>query len=89
MERLIQDDKLTGVKNALFQGQKIQAIKLHRKSTGSGLAEAKDAIEKLEAQLRSKSPEEFVNAPVAKGCSTGIALVCVMVAAVVGWLLRR
>jgi ribosomal protein L7/L12 len=31
----------------LMQGQKIQAIKVYRERTGVGLAEAKDAVEKI------------------------------------------
>ena len=89
MNTNIPDDQLAAIKAALFHGQKIQAIKLHRKSTGSGLVEAKDAVEKLDAELRSPSPEQFVKAPVAKGCSAGVAVVCVMVAAIVVWLVRR
>jgi ribosomal protein L7/L12 len=33
-------------------GQKIEAIKLYRELTGVGLAEAKDAVERLEATYR-------------------------------------
>ena len=31
----------------LMQGQKIQAIKIYRERTGTGLAEAKDAVERI------------------------------------------
>ncbi|GAB2594572.1 hypothetical protein Aab01nite_83090 [Paractinoplanes abujensis] len=31
----------------LMQGQKIQAIKVYRERTGTGLAEAKDAVERM------------------------------------------
>ena len=33
------------------RGQKIQAIKLYREQTGAGLAEAKDAVERMERGL--------------------------------------
>ena len=42
------DDKL---RELLRSGQKIQAIKLYRERTGVGLKEAKDAVERLQAQL--------------------------------------
>ncbi len=41
------------------QGQKIAAIKLYREQTGSGLAEAKNAVESLAAgqHIEQRSPE--------------------------------
>jgi ribosomal protein L7/L12 len=35
----------------LASGNKIQAIKLHRETTGSGLKEAKDVVEEIERTL--------------------------------------
>ncbi len=37
------------IKNLLASGRKIEAIKRYREETGTGLAEAKDAVESLEA----------------------------------------
>ncbi len=45
------DDVLTAVQSALRAGEKIAAIKLYREATGVGLAEAKAAVEALEAGL--------------------------------------
>ncbi len=59
---------------ALFRGAKIEAIKLHREATGSGLKEAKDAVEELEARLRATSPEKFSAAPAKSGCGKAAAL---------------
>jgi len=39
----------------LAEGQKIEAIKVYRERTGAGLAEAKDAVEALEAGQRLPS----------------------------------
>lgn len=39
------------VQDALRRGNKIEAIKIYRELTGVGLAEAKQAIEKLEARM--------------------------------------
>ena len=50
------------VKKALFRGNKIEAIKLHREATGVGLKEAKDAVEEMDAALRGTSPELFEKA---------------------------
>lgn len=78
-------DKLGAIKELLFSGQKIAAIKLYRKTTGTGLAEAKDAVEKIEAELRGASPEKFKAAPAGKGCLGVVAMGCAAVVAVV-WL---
>jgi ribosomal protein L7/L12 len=41
-----QDPRMAEIDNLLAQGKKIQAIKVHREVTGSGLAEAKEAVER-------------------------------------------
>jgi ribosomal protein L7/L12 len=55
------------LRTALFAGRKIEAIKLYRENTKSGLKEAKDHIDALEAQLRQQKPEQF-SAPKGAGC---------------------
>ena len=62
------EDKLEPIKQALFQGRKIEAIKLYRKCAGAGLKEAKEAVDKLEAELRAASPEKFTAPTGGKGC---------------------
>ncbi len=62
------EEQADAIKNALFSGQKILAIKFYREQTGVGLAEAKDAVEKLEADLRVSSPERFTAKPAGAGC---------------------
>ena len=44
------------VRSLLDQGQKIAAVKLYKDQTGVGLAEAKSAVEALEAGAGSQSP---------------------------------
>jgi hypothetical protein len=84
----IPEDKSARIREALFRGQKIEAIKLYRQAADAGLAEAKTAVEKLEAELRVASPEKFVAAP-GKGC-LGIAVtVCAVVLPVILWFVRR
>jgi hypothetical protein len=55
----IPEDKLVAIKQLLFQGSKIEAIKLHREITGAGLAESKTAVGSLEKELRENSPQNF------------------------------
>lgn len=47
------------VKEALFEGRKIEAIRLYREHARVGLAEAKRAVEELERQLRVSEPGRF------------------------------
>jgi hypothetical protein len=81
------------IADALLRGQKIEAIKLYRESTGADLAAAKAAVEKLESELRAASPEKFATpapAPGAgKGCLGIMVMACAMVGAVLAWGLRR
>lgn len=66
------------IKEAIFAGHKIEAIKLHRKQTGNGLRESKEAVETLEAQLRASSPDSFSKVQ-AKGCFSVIAVIGVLI----------
>ncbi len=88
MNRPLPENTLAIIKEALFRGHKIQAIKLHREATGSGLAEAKIAVEKLESELRASAPEKFTSPPAGKGCLTIMVMVCVIVCAVILWAVR-
>ena len=51
------------------------------------MADAKAAVEKLEAELRAASPEKFTTAAPGKGCS-GV-VVCAVVVAVIFWIVSR
>lgn len=94
----VPDDTLVEIREALFRGQKIQAIKLYREYTETGLAEAKAAMDELEAELRSASPEQFLAAAPGKGgidsassvSVRAIAVVVVIFVIVIGivWRLR-
>lgn len=64
-----QDDQKQKLLELLAQNRKIEAIKLHREMTGSGLKEAKDAVEKLGEELAEKYPDQFPKAA-KSGCST-------------------
>ena len=65
------------VRDALFAGNKILAIKFYREPTGVGLKEAKDAVEKLEAELRVTSPGQFTKPPASGGCAV-VALILLL-----------
>jgi hypothetical protein len=67
-------DHSEAIKEALFTGRKITAIKLYREQNQVGLAEAKAAVEKLETQLRAASPERFT-APRGGGCLAASAVI--------------
>src|SRR5205807_10057719 len=64
----LSDDDVARIQAAVFAGRKIEAIKLYRGCSGTGLKEAKDFIETLESELRRTDPEKF-SGPPAKGCT--------------------
>jgi hypothetical protein len=68
MSHPISDEQIATLSACIFQGRKIEAIKLYRGMTGLGLKEAKDAVEELDRSLRASSPDKFVAGPQAKGC---------------------
>ena len=76
------------IDNEIFAGKKIQAIKLYREATNTGLKEAKDAVEAFERDLRVSSPEKFTASPAKAGC-TGVLLFLLLPTVVVGWLCWR
>ena len=78
MERPISSGALARVQAAVFNGEKITAIKIYREDTGASLKEAKEAVEKLESEWRGASPERFA-APARKKMGCGICLVILLV----------
>ena len=71
------DDVLTCINEALFAGRKIEAIKVYRARTGSGLKEAKEFIDGLEVRLRQTEAGRFAS-PSAKGCGLTVLSVLIM-----------
>jgi hypothetical protein len=67
---------------ALYQGQKIAAIKQLRELSGLGLKESKDIIDRLEADLRQAHPERFT-APVKGGIGVGAIVLFLLVDAAI------
>jgi len=87
MDDAIPEEKVVAIKEAIFRGEKITAIKLYRDATGLGLAKAKAAVERLEAELRSSSPFEFKKEE-SRGC-LGIVLIFIVLAVGIIYLARR
>ncbi len=86
MNQPLPPEKLEEIRQAMYRGEKIAAIKLHRDCTGAGLKESKEAVEFLERELRKTSPEKFTVAPSGKGCLgvlATVALVGIAVAVVI------
>lgn len=88
MNTAIPENKLATIREALFRGQKIEAIKLYRECTDAGLAEAKTAVERLEVDLRAASPEKFTAPATGKGCLGIIVMACLIVGAAILWVVR-
>ncbi len=64
------EEKRQAIRNAIFEGRAIEAIKLVRESAGCGLKEAKDFVDSYSAELRQKEPEKFrVASTGRKGCA--------------------
>ncbi len=81
-------ETLERIKELLYAGRKIEAVKVYRDARGVGLKEAKEDVERLEAELREREPEKFKVGPAGKGCmgfvllAGGIVGVVVMLFAV-------
>lgn len=74
---------LPEIQAAVFAGRKIDAIKLYREATGIGLAEAKEAVEAMEAELRAGAPERFQSPQQTTGCAAVAILLFLGLAGVV------
>ena len=85
----IPEEKIAALRELLFSGRKIEAIRLYRQLTRGGLKDSKERVEELESLLRKQSPEKFSAAPQGKGCLGVVLLVCVAVALLGYWIVRR
>ena len=65
----------------IFGGRKIEAIKLYREATDTGLKEAKDAVEEIEKDLRQREPNKFAKPAGKSGCMSVVAVVALLVSA--------
>jgi hypothetical protein len=79
MSREPSQEQIDEIRQTIFAGQKINAIKLYRQATGCDLKHAKDVIEDLQDRLWQESPEKFTSPPgQTSGC--GLLLVVFLVA---------
>ena len=78
MENPLTDEVREQIKEAIFAGRKIEAIKLYREATGLGLKEAKEFIDKLQKALQKDSPEKFT-AQSASGCASSFICLAAMI----------
>lgn len=61
------------IESLIYQGKKIQAIKVFRSATFRGLKESKDYVDKLSMELWEKNPGRFAKDPTrASGCGTAL-----------------
>lgn len=74
MPQDLSEETMTQLSDALEKGRKIDAIKLYREATGLGLKDAKDAVEKLHADLHQKYPDTFPAPSKSAGCGSSAAL---------------
>src|SRR5215204_3066517 len=83
----IPESQAAQIREFVFAGRKIEAIKLLRQSTpGLGLAEAKTVVEQLEEQLRQTSPEKFTASK--SGCTmrVGVFVCCLLFVVCCAWV---
>lgn len=81
-------ERLTAVSNALYAGNKIEAIKLYRGATAKDLKDSKDAVEKLAVELERKNPAMFMKQRKQGGSWATLALWAAIVAAIVYFALE-
>lgn len=68
----MEDSRKAELGQLILDGRKIDAIKVYREETGLGLKESKEAVEKLEQEMRAEFPEKFPAR--SSGCSTIILI---------------
>ena len=87
MPHQLTDLQVQQINDALAAGRKVEAIKLYREFTGTGLKEAKDFIDALVPQLQQQDPARFAKAA-KSGCASAL-LVCaaaIVIGAATAWL---
>jgi hypothetical protein len=81
------ESELEQIKSDLRAGNKIAAIKRLREGSDMSLAEAKSAIEKLQAELHEKDAANYPAPKVSKGCLSALVILLVIVVTLSGFLL--
>ena len=81
-------EQLTTISNAVYSGNKIEAIKLYRAATGKDLKDSKDAVEKLAADLKARNPAMFTRRRSLNGSLATLAFWGAMVALIVYFAIK-
>lgn len=72
----LNEQQLQAIQTAISAGRKIEAIRLYREAVpGSGLAEAKEWVEKFEEQWRASHPDAGAMLPKKSGCMGMLAAI--------------
>lgn len=87
MSNMPTDADFQRIKDLIFAGRKMEAIKAYRRTMGADLSEAKSAVEEMTLELQASDPDSF-RKPAGKGCaaSTTAAL---LFAVTLAWSLWR
>ncbi len=88
MEPTLTPEQRQAFAQALYAGNKIEAIKQLRDVSGLGLKEAKEVLDRLEAELRAAHPERFA-APNKKGTGCILLLILLFPFGVLVWLVLK
>lgn len=81
-------EQLTAISNALYAGNKIEAIKLYRLATGKDLKDSKDAVDKLAAELEAANPSMFTKQRRQSGSLAALVFWGAIAAAIVYFVFR-
>lgn len=81
-------ERLTAISNAIYAGNKIEAIKFYRTATGKDLKDSKDAVEKLAAELEARNPAMFAKQR-RQGGSLATTVFWATIAALIVYLVLR
>ena len=63
----VSDENMQKIEQLIYNGKKIEAIKMYREFSGKGLRDSKEAVDMLAAELKKLHPEKFV-AQASQGC---------------------
>lgn len=77
METEISSEVKKQITDLIFEGRKIQAIKLLRMESGLDLKDAKGFVDALTCELRQQFPDKF-SAGKGAGCGTAAAIFIVL-----------
>ena len=89
MDNSLTPEQTKEIAEILAKGNKIKAIELYRKYTGSGLKEGKDYIDNLVPALKKHAPEKFKDLPSkgTAGCAP-IFLITIGISLSIGCLIK-